>query len=93
MIILKDFGEIRVEVKITHKRPEAFQVSVLAREKQTQEVIKDLRVSLLKGEVELESYLSSTSAVNFEHVLLGKYHIEIADVDKKLAAVVLDIQR
>jgi hypothetical protein len=90
--IFKDFQDIRVEIKIENRRAQAFNLTVVAREKQTQNIIKDLRVTLLKDDLELESYLSDSGGVVFEHVLLGKYTIEITTVSEKLAAILLDIK-
>jgi hypothetical protein len=90
--ILKDFKDIRLDVKIEKKRGDFFEVSLIAREKQTQKTIKDLRITLIKDEVELESYLSDSEKVVFEHVLLGKYTVEISTVNEKLATVLLDIK-
>jgi hypothetical protein len=90
--ILKDFKDIRVDVKIEKKGSDFFEVSLIAREKQTQKTIKDARVTLIKDEVELESYLSDSEKVVFEHVLLGKYTVEISTVNEKLATVLLDIK-
>lgn len=90
--ILKDFKDIRVEAKIENKGTGAFSLTVLAKEKETQEVIKDLRVTLLKDDLELESYLADTGQVIFEHVLLGKYIVEISTLESKLASILLDIK-
>lgn len=91
--ILKDFQDIRVEVKIENKRQEAFSLIITAKNKRTNRVIKDLRVSLMENDTELESYLTETGAVTFEHVLLGKYTVEISDIDNKLASLLIDIKK
>ena len=90
--ILKDFKDIRVEVKIENKVGEAFDLTVLVKEKESQKVIKDLRVTLLRGDLELESYLNDPGKVIFENVLLGKYTIEISTLESKLASVLLEIK-
>ena len=90
--ILKDFKDIRVEVKIENKHGEFFNVTVMVKEKETQKVIKDLRVCLLKDELELESYLNDAGKVTFEHILLGKYTVEISTLENKLASILLDIK-
>ena len=92
VIILKDFQDIRVEVRIENKEGGVFNVTITAKEKQTQKLIKDLRVTLLKEDVELESYLNDTGSVIFEHVLLGKYRLDISNIDNKLASILLDIK-
>jgi len=90
--ILKDFQDIRVEVKIENRGAGAFNLNILVRQKQTQKTIKDLRVTLIKDNLELESYLTDSGTVIFEHVLLGKYSVEISTIDKKVASILLDIK-
>jgi hypothetical protein len=90
--ILKDFQDIRVEIKIENKGGEVFNLSLVVKQKQTQKVIKDLRATLLKDDLELESYLTDAGAVIFEHVLLGKYRLEISNIENKLASILLDIK-
>ncbi|MBI3990533.1 MAG: zf-HC2 domain-containing protein [Candidatus Omnitrophica bacterium] len=91
--ILKDFKDIRVEVKIENKGGRAFDLIVFVKDKQTHHIIKDLRVTLLKEDLELESYLSRTNKVTFEHILAGKYIVEISNVDNKIASILLDIKK
>jgi len=90
--VLKDFKDIRVEIKIENKGGKAFDLLVVVKQKRTQKIIKDLRVTLLKDDLELESYLNDSGSVTFEHVLLGKYLVEISTVTNKLASILLDIK-
>jgi hypothetical protein len=92
VIILKDFKDIRVEVKIENKGGKYFNVVLKAKYKQAPYILKDLRVTLIKDDLELESYLSETGLVNFEHVLLGRYRLEITSVEDRLASVILDVK-
>lgn len=91
--ILKDFKDIRVEIKIENKGGRAFDLVVFVKDKQTHRVIKDLRVTLLKEDLELESYLSRTDKVTFEHILAGKYIVEISNIEHKIASILLDIKK
>lgn len=91
--ILKDFKDIRVELKIENKLGKAFDLIVFVKDKQTHRIIKDLRVTLLKDDLELESYLSTTDKVIFEHVFAGKYIVEISNVENKIASILLDIKK
>jgi len=91
--ILKDFKDIRVEVKIENKHGKAFDLLVFVKDKQTHRIIKDLRITLLKDDLELESYLSTSDKVIFEHVLAGRYIIEITGIEDKIASILLDIRR
>lgn len=92
VIILKDFKDVRVEIKIENKGSKVFNLTVMAKEKNTQKIIKDLRVTLLKDDLELESYLNDQGTVTFEHVLLGKYTVEMSSFENKLASILLDIK-
>jgi len=90
--ILKDFKDFFVEVKIENNHGRAFNLKITAKQKDTRKVIKDLRITLLKDDVELESYISDTGIVIFEHVLLGKYKVEISNIEQRLASIMLDIK-
>ncbi|MDD4893826.1 MAG: zf-HC2 domain-containing protein [Candidatus Omnitrophica bacterium] len=91
--ILKDLKDIRVEVKIENKHGQAFDLIIFIKDKQTHHIIKDLRVTLLKEDLELESYLTVSDKVIFEHVLAGKYIIEVSGVENRVASILLDIKR
>lgn len=90
--ILKDFKDILVEVNIVNKQGSAFNLTIVAKEKDTQKIIKDLRVTLIQADKELESYLAYSGKVTFESVSLGQYKVEISSIDNKLASVLLDIK-
>ncbi|MBP7836204.1 MAG: zf-HC2 domain-containing protein [Candidatus Omnitrophica bacterium] len=92
VIIFKDFQDIRVEVKIENKGGKYFNVLLQAKHRFAPHVLKDLRVTLVQGDLELESYLSETGAVSFEHVSLGKYRLEITSLENRLASVILDVK-
>lgn len=90
--LLKDFKDIRVEVKVVNKRGGFFNLFIMARRKPNQEIIKELRITLIKGDKELESYLADSGAVTFEHMLLGSYKIELSSPTDKIASVLLTIK-
>ncbi|MFA5287189.1 MAG: hypothetical protein WC394_02835 [Candidatus Omnitrophota bacterium] len=92
VVILKDFADIRVQIKIENKSGKYFNLNIQAKSKQSKELIKDLRVTLFKEDIELESYLNDSGSVIFEHVLLGKYKVELADLESNLASVLLDVR-
>ncbi|MFA4888782.1 MAG: zf-HC2 domain-containing protein [Candidatus Omnitrophota bacterium] len=91
VIILKDFKDIRVEAKIENKGQRVFNLIISVKQKETQKIIKDLRISIFRDELELESYLTGETSVIFEHVYLGKYKVEVSSPDAKLASILLDI--
>ncbi|RJP29123.1 MAG: hypothetical protein C4533_04805 [Candidatus Omnitrophota bacterium] len=93
IIILKDFDRLRVELKIDNKRNNKFQVQVTMKDKDSQKLVKELRVTLLKDDLTLESYIGSSGVVVFEEVMLGKYRLEITSDEKAMATIVLDIKQ
>lgn len=90
--ILKDFKDIRIEVKIENKGQGIFNLVICAKQRGTQKVIKDLRVSLIRDDLELESYLTDSGVVTFEHVTLGRYKVELTGIEEKVASILLDIK-
>lgn len=89
--ILKDFQDIRVEAKIEQRGSGIFSLTVVIKDKLSQKAMKDLRVTLIREGVELESYIGGSGRVIFEHVLLGKYTVEICTIDSKLASILLEV--
>lgn len=92
LTVLKDFEKIKVEVKIENNGISAFNLTVIVKEKKTGRFIKDLRATLLKDNLELESYLFDSGKVIFEQVVLGNYLVEISDAHNKLAVISLNIK-
>lgn len=90
--ILKDFDDIRLEVRVENKAGKYFNVTVKARYKRDHLNFRDMRATLIKDGLELESYLGDSGAVAFEHILPGKYELELTSLTAKLASVVLDIR-
>lgn len=93
LIILKDFKELMIEIKIENKAEGKFDFSVLLKEKAGSQSLQDIRVTLLKDDLELESYVAQKGKVSFEQVSFGKYFVEISSVDRKIASIILDINR
>jgi hypothetical protein len=90
--ILKDFGNVRVQAKVENKGSDFFNVVISVKEINTQRPLKDARVTLVRDDVELESYLNEAGLVTFEHVALGSYRIEISRIEEKVATVQIDIK-
>lgn len=92
VMVLKDFEDVRVEAKIENRPNAFFSLTVMAKDKNTQKVIKDLRITLMKDELELESYHTDTGRAVFENVAIGRYMVEISRIEKKIASVIVDIR-
>ncbi len=93
VLVIKDFDSIRVEIKLENKPQGVFNLTVVAKEKQTQQLVKDLRITLLKDGLELESYNTEIGKVIFENVVLGRYMVEISSIENKLAGILVDIRK
>ena len=93
VIILKDFKDIRVEVKLESKPQDVFKVSLLVKENYSQKVLDNLRMTLKKEDVELESYVSVAGSVVFEDVHLGTYTVAIETEEGQIASVALEINK
>jgi len=90
--ILKDFKGLVTEVKIINKGGGVFEMAVRVKEKQTQKPAKDLRISLLKNDLELESFHTDSGKAGFEHITPGRYKVEISGISGKLAEIDMEIQ-
>lgn len=91
VMIFKEFKDIRVEARIVNKQGKSFDLTISGKNKQNNQPIRDLRVSLFRDDLELESYLADAAGVTFEHIALGKYTVELRD-DIKFASIILDIK-
>lgn len=90
--VFKDFEDIRVEVTIENKPNRAFNLTVLAKNKNNRETPKDLRISLFKDNRELESYVTDSGKAVFEQSLSGRYKVELTgSPGQELASIILDI--
>ncbi|MDD2654851.1 MAG: hypothetical protein PHI86_07095 [Candidatus Omnitrophica bacterium] len=93
VMLLKAFRDMRVDLKVENKGKNIFNITVKARYKASQSPVKDLRINLIKDEIEIESRLvDADGTVVFEHVLLGKYIIETAFLKEHVASILLDIK-
>lgn len=90
--ILKDFENLRVEIKTENINGKSFNLEAVTKNKKTFDPIDDLRITLLKGEIEMESYLSLKGKVVFENLSCGAYQLKISDLDSLLALISLEIK-
>lgn len=92
LTILKDFKDIGLELRVENKSGRYFNLLVKCRGKQGSGSFKGLRLTLIRDALELESYLSESGAVTFEHILLGKYVLELTCPEGRLASVFLEVK-
>ncbi len=89
--ILKDLGQIRVLAKIETKDTVSFNLTIIVKDKKSQ-IQKNLRVTLLKKEIEMESYLTDSGTTVFENILPGNYTVEVIREEQKIAIINLEVK-
>jgi len=92
VFLFKDFENVRVEIKIEKKSAVSFNLELAVKNKQTAQSIPDLRITLIKNDIELESYIIGIGKVRFEDIALGSYLIDVLGLEEKLAGIVIDVK-
>lgn len=90
--VLKDYEKVRIQVRIERQEPGACRVSLTVTCKQSHKCVRDIRITLMKENVELESYLAQNGSAVFEQVPPGEFVIEVSSLEEKLGAVLLEIR-
>lgn len=90
--ILKDLAQIRVLAKIENKNTTSFNLTITVKDKQTQKLKKNLRVTLLKEGIELESYIAESGSSVFENIPPGNYSVEVNQEGQKVALINLEVK-
>jgi len=91
--ILKDLQQIRILAKIQNKEAKSFNLTITVKDKQSQKVGKNLRITLMRDGIELESYITDSAGSSFfENVLPGNYSVEVSRGDQKEALIDLKVQ-
>lgn len=90
--ILKDLRQIRVLAKIQNKDIRSFNLTITVKDKQSQKIPNDLRVTLIKGGIELESYTTDSGSSFFENIPPGSYMVEISRQGRREAVIDLKVK-
>ncbi len=90
--IMKDLPEVRVLAKVESKNGRVFNLVITIKNKQGQQANRDLRITLIKDEVELESYISGAGSSIFENILPGNYRVEVTQETRLLAVIDLKVK-
>ena len=90
--ILKDLEEVRILAKVESKSSKIFSLSIIIKDKQDKQVSKDLRITLMQGEVELESYISDSGGSIFENISPGNYRVEVTQAARMIALIDLKVK-
>jgi len=90
--IVKDLQSIRILAKIQNKTTKSFNLTITVSDKQNQKNTQELRVTLLKDELELESYLNDSGSCFFENIFPGDYMVEISRQGQREAVIDLKVK-
>ena len=90
--VVKTFGDILTEVDIEKKRTDLANIVIRVTRKATNKKAEGLRISLVKDDRELESFLAEEGKVKFEEVKPNSYRILITKDNKKLGFVNISIK-
>lgn len=90
--ILKDLQQIRVLVKIQNKTTKSFNLTITVKDKQSLRIDKNLRITLIKDDLELESYINDFGSCFFENILPGNYLVEVSRQGQREAVIDLKVK-
>lgn len=90
--ILKDLQQVRILAKIQHKSTKSFNLTITVKDKQSQKIEKNLRVTLIKDGLELESYVNDSESSFFENILPGDYTVEVSRQGQRVAVIDLKVK-
>ena len=90
--ILKDLQQIRVLAKIQNKNTKSFNLTIAVKDKISQKIYKNLRITLIKDGIELESYMTDSGSSFFENILPGDYVVEVSQQEQRIAVIDLKVK-
>lgn len=90
--ILKDIQQLRVLAKIQNKNSKKFSLAITVKDKLSQKTYKNLRITLIKDEIELESYMTDSGSSFFENIPPGDYLVEVSREGQKIAVIGLKVK-
>lgn len=93
VIIREKFGSTEVTVEMTRQGDEYFRAVLKTINVQTAMPNEDLRVNLLQGETELESYRTLNGRAVFETLKPGDYILQILQKDQVIGNVRMSLKR
>jgi len=91
--IVKDLGSIRTEIEIENKTNYSARITVKLSDVNSGKPSEALRVSLIRNEAEVESYISEAGKAVFDHIVADKYEIEISSPQVIIGRVLLEIKK
>jgi len=91
VVVRKIFDDVKVEVEISRELDDKNNVILKAIQNQTELPIDNIRATLFKDNVELESYVTKNGKAIFENIKPGHYVIELSYPDKDLGAISIQL--
>lgn len=89
--LIKEFQNIRINVDVHKRASSRVKIRIALADKRTLHPLRDLRLVLMKGDYELESYESESGHAVFDKVPVGKYSICILYKGKEIGVVNLEV--
>ena len=90
--IVKDFQRVKILAKIQNKSAKSFNLTITVTDKLSKKNEQDLRVTLIKDELELESYLHDSGSSFFENIPPGDYSVEVSRHGQREAVIDLKVK-
>ena len=90
--VSKDIGILIVDVEVERQKPELANIVVRLTDKVSKKRATGVRVSLIKGDRELESSLTEQGKVKFEEIKLNTYKINLIKDDKQIGVINISIK-
>lgn len=89
--VTKALNDVIAEIGIEKQRPDLANIVVRLTEKETNKKAKEIRVSLMKGDREMQSSLIEDGKVKFEEVKASDYKIYLTKDEKKIGMITISI--
>lgn len=90
--LIKEFGDVKINLTVEKRGRDKVRISLTLVDKSSLLPLQDLRLSLLKDGVEMESYTVASGNAVFEELDFGRYAIEVYRREEKIGFMVLQIQ-
>lgn len=90
--VVKDFSRVRILAKIQNKSAKSFNLTITVTDKFSKKGNRELRVTLFKDALELESYLPDSGSSFFENIAPGDYSVEVSRQGQREAVIDLKVK-
>ena len=90
-VIRKGFGVFDIQMEISVKKKSVCCIVIFIKDLKKQSPMNDVRITLIKDNIELESYVTSQGRAVFEDIRDGYCLLEITAPDKPVARITLQL--